>query len=40
LTRGLELYAQGEAKSEGWVVGNVFLDPALNLRTGIEALAF
>jgi hypothetical protein len=35
-----ELYVEGQAKSAGWVPGNVFLGPSLNLRTGFEAFAF
>ena len=31
---GLELWAEADAKSEGWVPGNVYLDPAVQARAG------
>jgi hypothetical protein len=35
-----ELYAEVDAKSAGWMVGNAFLGPSLNFRTGFEAVVF
>jgi hypothetical protein len=40
LSRGFELYVEAQAKSVGWVPGNVFLEQSLNLRTGLEAFVF
>lgn len=40
LFSGFEFYAEGQAKSVGWVAGNVFLEQSLNLRTGLEAFVF
>jgi hypothetical protein len=37
LFSNFEFYAEGQAKSVGWVPGNVFLEQSLNLRTGLEA---
>jgi hypothetical protein len=31
-----ELYLDASAKTSGWVPGNVFLGPSLNLRSGVE----
>jgi hypothetical protein len=36
----IDVYAEASAKSAGWMVGDVFLEESLNLRTGIEAFAF
>ena len=35
-----EVYAELDAKSEGWMIGNAFLGPSLNFRTGFEAVVF
>jgi hypothetical protein len=35
-----DFYVEGMAKTAGWIPGNVFLGPSLNLRTGLEAFAF
>ncbi len=40
LYRSVDVYAEASAKSEGWLVGDVFLEESVNVRTGIEALAF
>jgi hypothetical protein len=32
---GLEIWAEADAKSEGWVPGNVYLDPAVQARAGL-----
>ena len=32
---GIELWAEVDAKSEGWVPGNVYLDPAVQARAGL-----
>lgn len=40
LVSKFEFYVEGSAKTAGWVPGNVFLDPALNLRTGFDAVFF
>ena len=34
-TRHLAWYIECDAKSEGWMAGNVYLDPAVQARTGI-----
>jgi len=36
LTRQLAWSLEGEAKSKGWVAGNVYLEPAVQARTGID----
>jgi len=36
----LEFYLEASAKSAGWVPGNVYLDPNVNLRSGFEATIF
>lgn len=38
LTRHLEWYAECNGKSEGWMAGNVYLEPALQVRAGIRFL--
>jgi hypothetical protein len=38
--RGVELYVEGAAKSEGWMMGNEFSGESLNLRTGVEGFVF
>ena len=40
LFSAFECYVEGQAKSVGWVPGNVFLEQSLNLRTGLEAFVF
>lgn len=35
LAGGLEAWFEGDAKSEGWVPGNVHLDPAVQARAGL-----
>jgi hypothetical protein len=35
-----ELYAEVQGKTAGWMPGNVFLGPSVNLRTGLEAFVF
>jgi hypothetical protein len=35
LAGGLELWAEADAKSEGWLPGNVYLDPAVQARAGL-----
>jgi hypothetical protein len=40
LTRSLEVYVEGAGKTPGWIAGETFLGPNLNLRTGVEAVVF
>lgn len=35
-----EVYLEASAKTAGWIPGNVYLDPTLNLRSGLEAVLF
>jgi hypothetical protein len=35
-----EFYLEASAKTAGWLPGNAYLDPTLNLRSGLEAVLF
>ena len=34
------VFVEGDAKTQGWVAGNVYLDAAVSARAGVEAIVF